>query len=341
MADAQVTIGEIYSPLLWNHEIQEASTINNRFVRSGILAQNALYDSLASQPGTLIDLPFYQPLLSTTTALNEPNVSSDVAATKSETKNIDKETQIAIKCQNNDSWSTMDLAVEIASQDPTGAITGSIGQYWTNDAEQKIINIMDAITEDNRDNNAGDMISTIAVEIIGSQTAATRISGDAVIDAIQTGGDQGQYDCMAMHSVQYRELQKQDLIAYIQPSGTNISIPTYLGMEVVFDDRMPVRAGTTSGFVYSVYLFKKGVFALGMGSPKNPTAVTRDETAGAGAGQDIIHSRQTKIVHPQGFKFNSISLAGTSPTWAELATKTNWTRVVERKNVGMAILEVN
>jgi hypothetical protein len=113
-------------------------------------------------------------------------------------------------------------------------------------------------------------------------------------------------------------------------------------MEVVVDDSMPVRAGTTDGFVYTVMLFAKGAIAYGSGSPMVPSELDRVPAAGNGGGQDILHYRKTEIVHPYGTQWTDSSIVGQSATLAELATAANWDRIYnERKNVGIAFLTVN
>ena len=43
-------------------------------------------------------------------------------------------------------------------------------------------------------------------------------------------------------------------------------------------------------------------------------------------------------MHPAGFQWSEGSVAGDSPTIAELELAANWNRVVERKAVGVAFL---
>ena len=47
------------------------------------------------------------------------------------------------------------------------------------------------------------------------------------------------------------------------------------------------------------------------------------------------------ILHPRGVKFTSASVAGDSPTAAELETATNWVRVWENKNVRLVAITHN
>ena len=67
----------------------------------------------------------------------------------------------------------------------------------------------------------------------------------------------------------------------------------------------------------------------------------RNPLAGNGGGQTTIVTRRHLLLHPRGIKFTKSSMAGKSPTYAELATTANWDRVFERKKIRLAALEVN
>ena len=48
---------------------------------------------------------------------------------------------------------------------------------------------------------------------------------------------------------------------------------------------------------------------------------------------NILINRRHFILHPRGIKFKNASVAGDSPTNAELAAADNWERVYESKNI--------
>lgn len=339
---AVVQLADVYNPLLFAGGAQESSIILNRFLNSGVLLRNGQLDQDASAPGNIAEIAFYGPL-----AENEPNVSSDNPAVTSTPANITGTKMITRKLSKNQSWSTMDLAADLALQDPVGAITNRIGKYWATDAEQVVVNSLKGVIADNIVTNAGDMVNSVASESIAGQNAATLITDNNVIDTIQTAGDHGDFTMIVMHSVQFRALQKAKLLdvtpnTYSDGDAKNPVITTYLGMRVIVDDSACApRAGTTDGFVYNVYLVKSGAFGLGVGSPKVPSELFRTPDAGNGGGQDTLYSRTQQIIHPMGFQFTSASIVGNSATYAELALAANWTRVVDRKNVGLAVLECN
>jgi hypothetical protein len=71
------------------------------------------------------------------------------------------------------------------------------------------------------------------------------------------------------------------------------------------------------------------------------TEVENLPSAGNGGGQQILHSRVNVAVHPAGFAWKDGSVAGDSPTLAELAKAANWDRVFTRKAIPMAFLVTN
>jgi hypothetical protein len=145
---------------------------------------------------------------------------------------------------------------------------------------------------------------------------------------------------IGMHSNIYTRLQKQNLIDYIPDARGEVNIPTYLGYRLIVDDSFPAVAGSNR-ITYTCVLFADGAFDGGTGTPMKPSELERAANAGNGGGQDIIHTRQTKVIQPFGFSFLSTSIAGQSATLAELADATEWDRVRARKNIGMAFLQVN
>ncbi len=331
-------LADIYNPLIFNRAVQEAAIEQNRFLQSGVMLTDARIDEMASGAGNLGDLPFYFGLTN-----DEPNYSSDDPAVHSTPAKVSSGLQKYRSVHSNKSWATMDLSRELALEDPMDAITNRIGKYWAVNTEKRIIQSAEGVLADNIVNDSSDMLNAVHSETGSTATDANRISAEAVLDAKQTMGDHAEnLVAIAMHSVQYTQLQKQNLIDYIPNARGEVVIPTYLGYRVIVDDSMNVRAGTVDGFVYTVILFAAGAFAYGLGSAHMPSELWRDPSSGNGGGQDIIYTRRTEIIHPWGFAFTSASVAATSATYAEIANALNWDRVyAERKNVGIAFLTVN
>lgn len=341
---AAVLLTDIYNPTVFNQSVQEKAVELNAFLASGVAVQDSQVSAIASGPGQIGDLPFYLGLGNPQVdGTNEPNYSSDDPASASVPQKVTDGKMIYRKAFMNNSWSTMDLSRELALQDPLGAITNRIGQYWAVNNQQRLLQSAIGVMEDNDANDSDDMMHKIYSDVVaGSITAAMKISPAAVIAAKATMGDAANaLSVIAMHSVIFSELQLQEVIIYEKAAGTNIQFPTYLGYRVVVDDAMPVVAGTNSP-EYTTILFGTGAFVQGSGTPLVPSELERIPNQGDGGGQDVIHSRATEIIHPIGFEFLSSAIAADTPSLAELAEAAQWSRVyAERKNIPMAFLQTN
>ena len=88
--------------------------------------------------------------------------------------------------------------------------------------------------------------------------------------------------------------------------------------------------------VYTTYLFARGSIGRGEGTPVSLTSTETDRDSLAG--EDILVNRRAFVIHPMGIKWIG-NPSGVTPSNAELATGTNWTRVYESKNIGLVALK--
>jgi len=334
---ASTRIADIYEPLTFAETISERAIELNAFISSGVAALDPLIDDQASVGGRIGDITGNSPLSSV-----DPNISSDDPAVVSTPQKLVQSTQKWRLSALNQSWSSMDLARELASPNPVAGITDKIGQYWSTVWEKRIIAQTDGVIADNVANDSSDMVLDVSIEDGTAATATNLISANSVLDAKQTLGDRADdLSVIAMHSVIFTALQKQNLIQYIPNARGEIEFPSYLGYRVVVDDLMSVTAGATSGFKYTTLLFASNAIGYGNGRVDMPTETERKPDTGNGGGQEIFYSRESKVYHPYGVSFESASVASISPSVAELKNAANWNRVWNRKNVGIAALITN
>lgn len=338
---AAVQIADIYNPLTFGRRTQQAQLELNRFIASGVAVSDSAIAAQIAQGGNLGEVTNFGKL-----ATGEPNYSSDDPATSSTPAGISSELQKFRSASRNKSWSTMDLAREIAVQDPVAAITGRVGAYWAQDDEQRVLKTLIGVLADNVANDAGDMIIDVATDDVGAVGDAERIGGDRVIDALQTLGDhKASISTIALHSAIHTRLQKQNLISYVRNSDNNIMFETYMGKRLIVDDSLPVTVGTNRT-TYTCVLFGPGVFGTARGQVLVPSEMLRVPAAGNGGGQDLMFSRVNNVWHPYGFSFLSTTVTGGAATlrfasYADLVLAGNWNRVHSRKNIPLAFIQVN
>ncbi|MBN8189538.1 hypothetical protein JF540_22900 [Salipiger thiooxidans] len=335
MADVQLS--DIIDVTVYQDLEPVNSPEKTAFFESGIAVRDPMFDGLASADGKIAELPFWNDL----DADDEPNYSDD-SATEATPANVDQGEQITRKAFLNQGYSAMDLARELAmGDDALQHVRNRFGTYWMRQWQRRLIATARGIHADNAANDSGDMTHDIAAEAIASQSAATRWSQDAFIEAAFTMGDMVDgVTALAVHSVVAKQITEQNGAEDVRDSEGNLLYRTYLGRRIIVDDTLPAIAGSTDGVKYMSVLFGPGAIGYGEGMPTVPVEVDRNPRAGRGGGQEELWERKTWILHPAGFQ-NTGTPSGESFTLAELAAATTWDRVVERKLCPMAFLWTN
>lgn len=308
------------------------------FFESGVVVRNGLLDMLATSPGKIAELPFWKDLDGSV----EVNYSSDDPTSSATPQKVVQGEQISRKAFVNQGWQVADLASEIAmGAKAMDHIRSRTDKYFMRQWQRRLIAATNGILADNVANDSGDMVINVASETIAGQTAATKFNRDAFTDAVYTMGDMGtELSAIGVHSHVMAQMVKNDDIVYIPDSEGRLVIPTYMGLRVIVDDGMAVRAGTTDGFVYTSVLYGTGAFGYGVGVADVPVEVEREAAQGDGGGIETLWRRNTWILHPFGFKQTGTP-AAESFTLAELSLAKSWDRVIERKNVPLAFLQTN
>lgn len=333
---AEVRLADVVEPTVFEAYSRQRTTELWEFFNSGIIARGGVFNRLASQESSIVNIPFWNDLASV-----ESNVGSDDPASNSTPQKIGTGQQIGIKNRRNQSWSAMDLLTPLIGEDPMREIASRTSVYWFRDMQNTLIALTNGLIADNVANDASDMVNDVGTDAVGAPVAAELATPDTIIDTWSTLGDaSGGMAGIAMHSVVFHNLQKAELIDYLQPAETDVRIPSYLGMRVFVDDSMPAVVGANR-VKYTSVIYGNGTFAYGEGSPRVPVEVDRAPAAGDGEGQETLYQRKHYLLHPNGFAWQGASLAGVSPTNAEHATATNWDRLFDRKNVRMAFLITN
>ena len=333
MADDYLVLGDMQVPsTVFQGYVQQKTKELSKLLSSGIAINNPSLDILASSGGKQVTLPFFKDLTGNSVLWDE---TLDI-----EVNPITTSKDIARLLLREKSWGSTDLSSDLTGTDPMTVIGNSVAGFWARDEQTTMIQILAGVFADNLANDSGDLIHDISSASIASTTDSTRISGSAIIDGFALLGDASDsLTHIAMNHATFTFLNKQNLIATIQASVTQGVHQTYMGKIVVVDDAVPTRAGGTDGVIHSAFLYGAGAFGVGYGKVSHPIETDRDSTGGGG--RDILITRVNKIIHPMGFAWQEASVAKDSPTNAELATASNWDRVVDKKQCKLARLDFN
>lgn len=335
---ADVIVPEVFSPYVQNTSMELSALI-----RSGAIVSSPVLSNLLAGGGLTFNEPFFKDLDN-----EEENTPVDDYTQLSAPKKITTSDEKQVRLNRNQSWSSTDLASQLAGADPMMAIANRVANYWSLRIQAAFVATITGIFADNDAVPTGtdthdqyDMTQDVSDEGGGSYAAgSTDFSAEAFLDACQTMGDaMGNLTLVMVHSVVYTRMLKNNLIDFISDSvnGNAISVPTFLGRRVVVDDGITNAAG-----VFHTWLFGAGAVQMGNYPPPVPTETERKPDAGVGGGQDILYSRQQWIMHPVGHAYIGNAPKGgpknTSGT-APLNAAASWSRVFpERKQIRIARL---
>src|SRR5512137_583298 len=334
---AKTAVADIIIPTEFEKYAVERTATLSAFVQSGIIEMAPEFDTLAQGGGREVRMPYWKDLTAARQILSD---AGTLAVNK-----ITSDQDIARIHNDAQVWSVNHLARVISGDDPMQAIVDLVAGYWARTDEGLVISCLKGMFA--AASMSGNLLG-IHSESVAGQTSNTRLNGSTFVDACAKLGDAAdRLTAVAMHSATEAALRKLDLIDFLPDSEGKPMLKTFQGRRVVVDDSLPTRTGTTDGTVFTTYLFGQGAFAKGV-APLDGTALEGGfgtegvELARVPLDSDmVLINRRRYILHPRGVKFTSASVAGDSPTSAELETAANWVRVWENKNVRLVAITHN
>jgi hypothetical protein len=366
-------ITDIVVPEIFTPYVQQITEQKARLIQSGILVVNPAMNALLSGGGSTFNVPSWRDLDDDTEnvssmeeagliaalrqgvagwAVTEAAIGAELTAAfenDSVPNVVQSSTEVAVRLSRNMSWTSNDLASQLAGSDPMESIADRVGFYWARRLQAAFIATYQGVSKDNGSGGDG---GDYASDISGASfvDGVTNFSAEAFLDAAVTMGDSMEaLTGVMVHSVVFNRMQKNNLIDFIPDARGETQIATFLGREVIVDDAMPTGTNAVLGAgtageagIYETWLFGAGQGQLGIGSAKVPTETARHGSAGNGGGAEVLHSRVEWAIHPTGHAY-----VGTAPDGgpSNAATTNNlniagsWDRrFPERKQVKFARL---
>lgn len=307
---AKTKISDVIVPEVFNPYVVQRTMELSALYNSGIISNNSELDRLASSGGTTINMPYWEDLNGDDEVLSDDGALTPAKITAGQ--------DIAVLLMRGKAWSANDLAKALSGDDPMAAIGDLVAEYWARRMQATAIKLLDGAF-------AASNMTNKVLDISSLEDDKAKINGENFLDALQLMGDaKDKLTGVIMHSATETQLRKNNLIQ-TELDSNNKPISLFMEKRVIIDDSCPTSAGE-----YTTYLFGEGAIGLGNGGAPVPTETDRDSLAG----DDILINRKHYILHPRGVKWIG-SAAGSSPTNAELATGTNWSRVYEDKAIRM------
>lgn len=330
---ASTTLSNLIEPFVFSAYVNQRSVALNALVTSGVIARSDQFDALCAAPGSIGEIPFFNPL-----AWSEANIASDNPAELSTPGNITTGAMQYRKEYREKDWGAMDLTARVIGANPMQQIGDGVALYWQTDLNKHATARLVSIATD-----FPDMVNTIGTDGTGNPTAVQSASLGAFLDTKQTMGDhRDSLALVIMHSQIYTNLMKLEPTNFTRPSDVQDFV-TYNGARVIIDDGVTVTQGTNRK-MYNTYLLAQGAFVYGEAAIPNATEVWRNPAAGNGFGEERLYSRKQFMLQPTGFSVNQSVQPATnkrSLSLAQWSATGTFSRVYDRKLCPIAILQSN
>lgn len=327
-----VIVPEIFNPYVINR-----TTEISGLWQSGIVGSIPELEGTLVKGNTLVNMPFWTDLDGDSETLK------DVEGWGLTPGKIGSSKDVSTQIFRGRAWSVGDLAKALSGDDPMRAIGDLVASYWDRESQKMLASTLKGLFIGATATLKNTHVNDISVELASTVGTTNLISGGAVVDTFSKLGDAyNNLSGMIMHSVVYFNLVKQQLIEMVADADGKLTIPTYMGKRVLVDDGMPMfdgagTAGADKSKKYMTVFFGLGAIGHVEGMPDVPTETDRDSLGGV----NVLVTRKHLILHPRGVKYTNTVSEDLTPTNAELADNTNWSKVYQDKQIRMVALITN
>lgn len=312
-------IGDVIQPEIFTSYVTQKTVEKSELVKSGIVQHDAQFDSLASGPNTLVNMPYFTDLT------GDSEVMTDSGALTP--GKIGTSSDVAVKQGRARAWGANGLSALLSGADPMGAIANLVSDYWIRDQQKVLLSTLNGVF-------AAASMSGHVSDTSALTGGAELLDGSSFVDATQLLGDAKDIvNAAIVHSAVEAYLVKKQLVDYVDQTNElnqSIRVPYFMGKRLIVDDAMAFDTGTKTA---EMFIFGAGAVALGNGSHPNIIGTEVDRDSLASSGEDFLINRRIFIMHPRGIKWTNTSIADVFPTNAELATGTNWQLVYDPKKI--------
>jgi hypothetical protein len=325
---SDIIIPEIFTPYL-----VEETTKRDAFLASGVVQPMAELNA-SEDGGDYINVPFFAANLSST--FERLTDSTSLTPGK-----ITADKQRAAVVHRGNAFESRDLAAMAAGSDPQAAIGQKLASYISHERQKDLLSCCAGVFGAVGDtSNAA--FAALAVDGTTGDTP-TELGPRQIVKAKSLLGDQGEkLSTIVLHPNVYYSLMERRAIDFIYdnngqadtsadsgstaPAFGSVQVPTFMGLRVIVSSDVQT-AGSGSSTEYASYLFTPG--AIGSGQ-QMALRVERDRDILAKS--DALSFDLHYVYHLMGTRFAEVP----NPTPAQLSTVTNWTKVYETNNIGIA-----
>ena len=339
---------KIYDP--FSNYIDEQSTLRSKFLATGIVSANPVIASNVTK-GDKFKIPNWAPNLSG--SIQVPTEGIPLSVNK-----LTSAEQVGVIMHRANAWGSSELAkLAVGSEnDPMAAIARRVSNYVLNAQQTDLLAVLSGVFGALGSSNSGAAFASMSVDASGSGETDLAPRHLVLADAI-LGEDADNFGAMVVHPDIYAYLRVREMINYVNAKelpgitastiaagsitasnavpgdfsnafGTSGQVPMFGSKAVIVSDDAP-RTGSAGSYKYGVYVFKQGAIGQAFQAPVRTESDRDILTSG---GEDVLKVQWDMCYHPLGASYGG----PVNPSASDLATANNWTKVFDKKNLGVA-----
>ena len=306
-------VGTTVSNLVGGTEKRLAATVDfltkteNELVRSGLTITSP-ETALLMQGGPRKGSIAYLNALDT----SKVNTTVDDITVQGDTGNLTGDEYSCLRFDLNYGWGVTDLTKMVTQYDAKGGIQAGLAAYWDAIIKRYAVASINGVLA------AGGASVSVG-------TAAGAFSDGLIIDAEASAEEKSEdFDILFVTPAIRALMKKAEKNAFVPASQTLTKFDEYQGKKLI----------TTTAFGAGVtVLAKSGALAFDYGTVPGEIAIEieRLPNGAGGGGAEILHSRRSFVIHPQGANWNGSMVV---PTLVQLAASAQWSIEVPVKDFG-------
>jgi len=286
----------------------------HELITSGLAARSPEVDAVASGGPRKASIPFLNPL-----STDKVNVSTDDLTVAGDVGKITADEFDVLRHDLNYSWATADLTRMVTQYNAEGGISAGVAAYWNGIVSKIAALSLKGALASAAGLTYGDGEDEFSLALVAFAAATAGLYAD-------------QFDTLIVSPLRKAKLIAGNESAFVSKSDTKATFDTWADKKLIVSN---VFGDDTT------ILARSGALAVGYGTVAVPTEIERVANGGAGGGGDILHSRVSPVVHPQGFHYKGgvapaiTPATGTSP----LGNAASWELAVPLPMIGFRAIK--
>ena len=284
----------------------------NELVQSGLTATSAEVQALANGGPRKVTLDYLKPISG-----EAFNVTTDNINQEGDVGSIEGSTYNAMRLDLNYALATTDLTQIVTQYGKQGDLATALAGH------------RNAITKSLFFSTLVGARAALAANTAITHTVATDWDMAAIYDAIATGEEWSSlFNVMAVSHGRYAKLQaKND--GFVAPSDVNTRFAQYQGFTLLKTNKLTDD---------EVIVGRTGSVGYGEGTAQQAFEIERKANGANGGGGDILHSRFSRTIFPQGMSYEGGIPTSAAQVKTDLEAAASWEQVAPDAQFGFRFL---